>query len=197
MEMIDEGGGTLAVVTVGHPRLHDNLRPPVTKEIGHRTAKIAVGGLGDEGGAFIDRLPKACLANGTKPGDVITADPRAFRAETPTTPLQIVAHPNRAFTDAFRMGAETATREIVEDTISAGFHDLDARLTRIGYPPTALADQFDTRLPEMRRFLGGKLDAERTGEITAMLRRAGLPIRASGTFSRNGVRTRCLRSGRK
>ncbi len=46
----------------------------------------------------------------------------------------------------------------------------------IAYPPKALADQFDTRLPEMRRFLGGKLDAERTEEITTMLRRAGLPI---------------------
>jgi hypothetical protein len=61
-------------------------------------------------------------------------------------------------------------------SISAGFDDLDARLTRIGYPPKALADQFDTRLPEMRRFLGGKLDAERTEEITSMMRRAGLPV---------------------
>jgi len=28
----------------------------------------------------------------------------------------------------------------------------------------------------MRRFLGGKLDAERTEEITSMMRRAGLPV---------------------
>ena len=75
-----------------------------------------------------------------------------------------------------RYRSDTVTREIVEDTISAGFDDLDARLTRVGYPPKALADQFDTRLPEIRRFLGGKLDAERTEEITVMLRRAGLPI---------------------
>jgi|AntRauTorckE5430_2_1112549.scaffolds.fasta_scaffold00479_5 type II secretory pathway predicted ATPase ExeA len=176
MEMIDEGGGTLAVVLVGHPRLHNNLRRPTMEEIGHRTAKIEFGGLGDEGVAFIDWLLKACLADGTKPNDVITADARAFLAETLTTPLQIVEHLNRAFTDAFRMGADTVTREIVEDTISAGFDDLDARLTRIGYPPKALADQFDTRLPEIRRFLGGKLDAERTEEITTMMRRAGLPI---------------------
>lgn len=89
---------------------------------------------------------------------------------------QIVEHLNRAFTDAFRIGADTVTRDIVEETISAGFDDLDARLTRIGYPPKALADQFDARLPEIRRFLNGKLDVERTEKLGAMMRKAGLPI---------------------
>ncbi|MGC8203999.1 ExeA family protein [Aliiroseovarius sp. PTFE2010] len=190
IEMVDEGGGTLSVVLVGHPRLHNNLRRPVMEEIGHRTAKIEFGGLGDEGGAFIDWLLKSCLADGVKQNDVITADARAFLAETMATPLQIIEHLNRAFMDVFRLGADIVTREIVEDTISAGFEDLDARLTRIGYPPKAFADQFDTRLPEIRRFLTGRLDTERTEEITAMMRRAGLPVCSPAPFSHSMVRAR-------
>ena len=77
-EMIDEGGGTLSEVMIGHPRLHDNLRRPTMEEIGH------------EGVAFIDWLLKACLVDGTKPSDVITADAQALLAKTLTTPLQIV-----------------------------------------------------------------------------------------------------------
>ena len=50
------------------------------------------------------------------------------------------------------------TREIVEETISAGFDQLDARLSRIGYTPKTLADLTDTHLSEMRRFLKGKLE---------------------------------------
>lgn len=74
------------------------------------------------------------------------------------------------------MGASCVTRDIVEDTISAGFDDLDARLARIGYDPKALAALTDTRLPEMRQFLKGKLDTDRTEELSGMMRRAGLPL---------------------
>ena len=64
---------------------------------------------------------------------------------------------------------------LVEETISAGLDDLDARLARVGYSPKALADLTDARLPEIRRFLKGKLDAERTDELSTLLRKAGLP----------------------
>ncbi|WP_280178800.1 hypothetical protein [Mesorhizobium delmotii] len=37
-------------------------------------------------------------------------------------------------------------------------------------------DEFDARLPEISRFLSGKLDAERTEELGTMMRKAGLPI---------------------
>ncbi|MBL4788007.1 MAG: hypothetical protein JKY60_02790 [Kordiimonadaceae bacterium] len=47
------------------------------------------------------------------------------------------------------------TREIVEETIAVDYDKLDTRLARLGCNPKTLADQFDTRLPEMRRFLKG------------------------------------------
>ncbi len=68
------------------------------------------------------------------------------------------------------------TRDIVEETLSVGFDDLDARLARIGYTVKALANQFDARPAEVNRLMKGKLDAERTQELTEMMRRAGLPV---------------------
>ncbi|SFL23479.1 hypothetical protein SAMN04488518_12511 [Pseudovibrio ascidiaceicola] len=110
------------------------------------------------------------------PSDVIEEAAQDFLAERLSTPLQFAEHLNRAFTDAYRMGAEQVTREIVEETISIGFDDLDAKLARIGYGPKALAEMTDTRVPEIRRFLKGQLDADRTDEISTIMRRAGLPL---------------------
>lgn len=176
MEIVDAGGGTLSVVLVGHPRLQNDLRRATMEEIGHRTTKIEFGGLGEDGKPFLDWLLKQCLAEGTKPNDVISAEARDFLAEKLSTPLQIAEHLNRAFTDAYRMGASSVTREIVEETISAGFDALDARLARIGYTSKALADQFDIGLAEARRFLRGQLDTDRTDELGTIMRQAGLPI---------------------
>lgn len=176
MEMIDAGRGTLSVVLVGHPRLQNDLRRATMEEIGHRTTRLTLEGLGDDTAAYLDWLLKTCLADGTKPDDVIEPDARAFLAEKLNTPLQIAEHLNRAFTDAFRMGAERVTRDTVMDTISVGFDDLDARLARIGYTPKALSDQFELTQSEVRRFLRGRLDTDRTEELSDLMRQAGLPI---------------------
>ena len=176
MEMIAIGGGTLSVVLVGHPRLHNDLRRATMEEVGNRTAKFEFNSIADERREFLGWLLEQCLADGVEPDSVIEAGAQDFLVERLSTPLQFAEHLNRAFTDAYRMGADQVTREIVEETLSAGFDHLDARLARIGYTPKTLADLTDTRLPEMRRFLQGKLDAERTEELTVTLRRAGLPI---------------------
>ena len=176
MEMIDAGRGTLSVVLVGHPRLQNDLRRATMEEIGHRTTRLALEGLGDDTAAYIDWLLNTCLADGTKPDDAIEPDARAFLAEKLNTPLQIAEHLNRAFTDAFRMGADRVTRDTVMDTISVGFDDLDARLARIGYTPKALSDQFELSQSEVRRFLRGRLDTDRTEERSDLMRQAGLPI---------------------
>ena len=63
----------------------------------------------------------------------------------------------------------------MENTLSAGFDSLDAKLARIGYTPKALAERFDANPAEIRRFLSGRLDPERTAELGAALRDAGIP----------------------
>ena len=52
---------------------------------------------------------------------------------------------------------------------------LGAELARIGYTPKALAERFDAQPAEIRRFLSGRLDPERTAELGVALRNAGIP----------------------
>lgn len=176
MEIIEASNGVLSIVLVGHPRLKNDLKRATMEEIGHRTIKFEFNSIGDERVEFLNWLLSQCLMESVKPDSVMTEDSRFFLTEKLSTPLQFAEHLNRAFADAFRLGEACVSREIVEETISMGFDDIDARLARIGYTPKALADQFDTRLPEIRGFLKGKLDPERTEELCNAMRRAGLPI---------------------
>jgi len=175
-EIIQAGGGVLSIVLVGHPRLRNDLNRPTMEEIGHRTTKFVFEGLGEETRAYLDWLIGAALAKDTKPKDVIDADALDLLAGQLSTPLQFAEHLTRAFTEAFQVGSRPVTRDIVEETLSVGFDDLDARLARIGYTAKTLAEQFDARPSEVNRFMKGKLDAERTQELTEAMRRAGLPV---------------------
>ena len=174
MELVD--GGALSVVLIGHPRLQNDLKRATMEEVGHRTIRMEFEGLGEDAKPYLDWLLKQCLADGVKADDIIAAEAQDFLAEKLNTPLQVAEHLNRAFIDAFRMGADQVTADIVRETISAGFDDLDARLARIGYSPKALAEQFDLTQSEARRFLKGKLDPDRTSELGDVMRQAGLPI---------------------
>ena len=175
MELTTAGGGKLSVVLVGHPRLQNDLRRATMEEIGDRTSKFDFVALGDQRREFVRWLLETCLEDGVDPDSVIAPQAQDFLVERLSTPLQFAEHLNRAFTDAFHLGAETVTREIVENTLSAGFDSLDAKLARIGYTPKALAERFDANPAEIRRFLNGRLDPERTAELGAALRDAGIP----------------------
>ena len=135
----------------------------------------------------LDRLRrslKTCLEDGVAPDSVITPQAQDFLVERLSTPFQIAEHLNRVFTDAFNLGAEKVSREIVENTLSAGFDSLDARLARIGYTPKALAERFDAHPTEVRRFLNERLDPERTAKLGAALRNTGIPTRGT-SFAAN------------
>ena len=57
----------------------------------------------------------------------------------------------------------------------SSFDNLEVKFVLIGYTPKALAEQFDAQPAEIRRFLSGRLDPERTAELGAALRDAGIP----------------------
>ena len=102
-------------------------------------------------------LLETCLEDGVDPDSVIAPQAQDFLVERLSAPVQFAEHLNRAFTDAFHLGAETVTRELVENTLSVGFDSLDAKLARIGYTPKALAERFDAHPAEIWRFLNGRL----------------------------------------
>lgn len=176
MEIVQAGGGLLSVVLVGHPKLRNDLNRPTMEEIGHRTTKFSFEGLGDEGRSYLDWLLGAALAAQVKPEQVIASEALDFLADRLSTPLQFAEHLTRAFTEAFHLGTKPVTLEIVQETLSLGFDDLDARLARLGYSAKTLADQFDAGPAEINKFMKGKLDSERTQELATAMRKAGLPI---------------------
>ena len=93
------------------------------------------------------------------------------------TPLQFAEHLNRAFEAGLRTGQTPVTAEIVTATLAPDFDDLEPRLTRQGYSPKVLADQFHANPSEIRRFLSGQLDAGQTRELADRMRAVGLALR--------------------
>jgi type II secretory pathway predicted ATPase ExeA len=176
MEIVRAGGGILSIVLVGHPKLRNDLNRPTMEEIGHRTTKFTFEGLGDEARVYLDWLINGALAPGVDSKDIIAPEALDFMADRLSTPLQFTEHLTRAFTEAFHLGTKPVTGEIVKETLSLGFDDLDARLSRLGYSAKTLADQFDARPAEINKFMKGKLDSERTRELADAMRKAGLPI---------------------
>ena len=69
-------------------------------------------------------------------------------------------------------------RLTVEGTVYEVDPDLagEPKLTRHGYDMHNLAEQFNAKPAEIRRFLRGELDAARTRELTDEMLAAGLPI---------------------
>ena len=92
------------------------------------------------------------------------------------TPLQFPEHLGRAFKAGFRTGQKPVTAEIMPATLAPEFDDLEPRLTRLGYSPKVLADQFHAKPSEIRRFLSGQLDAGRTRELAGRMRAVGLAL---------------------
>ena len=175
MELITAGGGKLPVVLLEHPRPQNDLRRATMEEIGNRTSKFDFVALRGQRREFLQWLLETCLKDDVDPDSVITPQAQDFLVERLSTPLQFAEHLNRAFTDAFNLGAGKLFGEIVENTLSAGFDSLDARLARIGYTPKAPAERFHAHPTEILRFLNGRLAPERTAKLGADLRNAGIP----------------------
>lgn len=176
MEVIGRGGGILSIVMVGHPKLRNDLRRPTMEEIGHRTDVLTFDGLGEETRLYLDWLLKSCVIEDVPVDRVIDPEALDLLAEQLSTPLQFAEHLNRAFEEGFRLGVKPVTAEIVTTTLSPDFNDLEPRLTRQGYSAKILADQFDARLAEMRRFLNGQLESDRTRELADRMRAAGIAL---------------------
>jgi hypothetical protein len=89
--------------------------------------------------------------------------------------LQIEQHLTLALEKGFRIGEKPVTTDAVEAVLSRQLDDLEPKLTRHGYDVHNLAEQFNAKPAEIRRFLGGELDAARTRELTDEMLAAGLP----------------------
>lgn len=176
MEVIDRGGGKLSVVLVGHPKLRNDLRRPTMEEIGHRTDILPFEGIGEETRDYLDWLLKACTADGADVDTLIEPAALDLLAARLNTPLQFTEHLNRAFEEGFRLGDKPITAEIVTSTLAPDFDALEPKLTRQGYSVKILAEQFNAKPTEIRRFLSGQLDAGRAHDLADEMRAAGIAL---------------------
>lgn len=60
MKVVADGGGTLAIILAGHPKLRDDLRRPTMEEIGYRSVHFALDGAIADRPAYIAWLMSAC-----------------------------------------------------------------------------------------------------------------------------------------
>ena len=105
--------------------------------------------------------------------DELTTD---LLADCLRIPLQIRQHLTLAFEHGFRSGVKPVTAEVVETVLSRQLDELEPRLTRHGYNVKNLATQFHAKPAEIRLFLRGALNEQRTHELTEQMRAAGLPM---------------------
>lgn len=176
MEVITDGGGKLSVVLAGQPKLRNDLRRPKMEEIGHRTSLFNFDGIAGQQREYVNWLLEKCGVAEGKQGEVLTDAASTVLAERLRTPLQIVQYLILALEEGFRIGEKPVTPEVVETVLSKQIDDLEPRLTRHGYNVRSLAEQFNAKPAEIKRFLRGELDATRTRELTDEMLAAGLPL---------------------
>jgi type II secretory pathway predicted ATPase ExeA len=174
VELVQNNGGTLSVVLVGHPKLRNDLRRPALEEIGARTTLFWLDGIKGQERAYLDWLLEQCAP--ADAADLLTPEARERLAAALSTPLQIEQYLTLALEAAYQVGQKSVTLEVIEAVLAADIDALEATLTRYGYSTRALADLLNVRPAEIRSFLHGQLAPGRTQELHGQLLAAGLPV---------------------
>lgn len=174
IELVQNNGGTLSVVLVGHPKLRNDLRRPALEEIGARTTLFWLDGIKGQERAYLDWLLEQCAP--ADAADLLTPEARERLAAALSTPLQIEQYLTLALEAAYQVGQKSVTLEVIEAVLAADIDALEATLTRYGYSTRALADLLNVRPAEIRSFLHGQLAPGRTQELHGQLLAAGLPV---------------------
>jgi type II secretory pathway predicted ATPase ExeA len=118
IEVIEDGEGKLSVILAGHPKLKNDLRRPTMEEIGYRSKLFTLEGMVGSQREYINWLIKACIAEGTKVSDLLTAESIDLLSEKLRTPLQIQQHLSLAMESAYQVGEKTITKAILESVLS-------------------------------------------------------------------------------
>src|SRR3954454_20532462 len=169
-------GDAQTTLTVGHPKLQNDLRRPTMEEIGHRTTIVSFKGIAGQQRPYLDWLLTQCLAEGVLAGDVITEEALELLAPRLGTPLQIARYLTHALEEGWRVGEKPVTAQLVEALLSPQLAELEPRLRRHGYDIPDLAELISARQGEIRSLLRGELEPARGQELTAKLMAAGLPV---------------------
>lgn len=176
MEVVADAGVLLSVLLVGHPKLRNDLRRPQLEEIGYRTTVFEFEGITGKRRDYVAWLLGVCADDGIKVDELMDAEAIDLLAERLRTPLQVEMHLTLAFEHAFRMGTKPVSAAIIAEVLSRAIDDLEPTLTRNGYDAATIVAQCNAKPAEVRAFLAGTLDTDRTRDLTEQLRAVGVPL---------------------
>ena len=176
MEVVREGDGLLSIVLAGHPKLKNDLRRSAMEEIGHRATIFNLDVIGAGKHEYIEWLLAKCLKAETPVEAVFSVEAIDLLAERLATPLQIEHYLTLAVEEAFTIGANQVTAEIVESVVAKDIDELESRLTRLGYNAKSLARILNLRPAVLKSFFQGQLPASRVQELQNEMLAAGIPV---------------------
>jgi type II secretory pathway predicted ATPase ExeA len=151
MEMVRYGGGTLSVVLAGHPKLKNDLRRPTMEEIGNRATVFSLDNVHGANREYIYWLLKQCIKPDTAPNTLFQDEAIDLLAERLVTPLQIGQHVTLALEEAFHIGGQPVTIEVIESVLAKDINEIEPILTRHGYGTKALTELLDINGTEVRK----------------------------------------------
>jgi type II secretory pathway predicted ATPase ExeA len=117
VELVQNNGGTLSVILVGHPKLRNDLRRPALEEIGARTTLFWLDGIKGQERAYLDWLLEQCAP--ADAADLLTPEARERLAAALSTPLQIEQYLTLALEAAYQVGQKPVTLEVIEAVLGA------------------------------------------------------------------------------
>ncbi len=176
VELISGNGGKLSVVLAGHPKLRNDLRLPSLEEIGARTSVFTLEGIQGQQRDYLEWLLQQCTKTDAPRQTLITDEAVELLVEHLATPLQMELYLTLAFEEAYQVGQNPVTPEIIDAVLSKQLDNLEPKLVRHGYNTQVLSRLLNVRPAEIRSFLHGQLPPGRTEELRNELLAVGIPL---------------------
>lgn len=176
VELVSGDSGKLSIVLAGHPKLKNDLRLPSLEEIGARTSVFTLEGIQGQQRSYLEWLLGQCTKSDTPRDTLITNEAVDLLVERLVTPLQIELYLTLAFEEAYQVGQNPVTPEIIDAVLSKQLDDLEPKLVRHGYNTQVLSRLLNVRPAEIRSFLRGQLPPGRTEELRNELLAVGIPL---------------------
>jgi type II secretory pathway predicted ATPase ExeA len=176
IETVQDVQGILAIVTVGHPKLANDLRNPTLEEIGARAKLFELSAHGTNNTKFIEWLLMNCSKEKPKQDEIITKEGIELLAERLITPLQIMYYLTRALEKGYQIGEKPVGKDTVKSILSPELNAIEPSLARHGYNFTVLCDRLNAKRQEIKAYLHGQLNPNRSEEINKEIHKLGMLI---------------------
>ncbi len=176
MEVIEDGGGLLSIILAGHIKLKNDLMRPSHEEIGSRSTIFDLDGIAASKREYIEWLLEECSKPGTKTGSILTEEAVDLMAERLVTPLQIEHYLSIALAEAYKIGVQPVSEEVIESVISKSIDDLEPRITRYGYNTKTLSNALNIKSSVIKSFFHGQLSPTQTHEIQNEILALGISL---------------------